>query len=45
MRECVEKVNVLGLNKSDGKVLGSYEGIKLGLSGGKVLGTIFENID
>ena len=32
------------LGSTDGKVLGSYEGIKLGLSGGKVLGTILGNV-
>ena len=33
------------LGYTDGKVLGSYEGIKLGLSAGKVLVTILVNVD
>ena len=44
-------VNIQGLllvgslGYTDGKVLGSYEGIKLGLSAGKVLVTILVNVD
>ena len=33
------------LGYTAGKVLSSHEGIKLGLSGGKVLGTILGNVD
>ena len=38
-------LNVESMGFTDGKVLGSDEGIKLGLSGGKVLGTILGNVD
>ena len=33
------------LGSTYGNVLGFYEGIKLGISGGKVIGTILRNVD